>query len=498
MINVLSLISAACVTTSVPNNANLSSLMNVYEYTNVNNSLTTCVEDLTPLELLAFQREPLRTNHSDEVSETINSPYKHLRNNYPQYTWIQNDNACGITSKQFSNIETDMLPSDYVEPLPIEMKSNDFSVNDIKDALISSGAINYTTYGGCGPIAMIGMLEYFSRCFGYREIINEPTSKNDRIALAEEVFRAVDYENSSFGDGETLIWPWQCVWAFNTVLANHGLKDLFTLDLHISLVGGEKNTIWDIIVENVNKGMPVTLFTGMDSGDGDFGGHYTNIYGYETWIGINNGDRLIKQFIKARTNLGNKNDCYCDAEILDCAQIGVITYSINYSKSQDLCSFDFLSFMNGNGQGQYFYYPIQNRVRLLDGTYVYTERLRTSVIENEYLVLSPNKKNAGEAYLDITFPHDLQKFSFSLSMWGPLEDCGVEDFYVQYWRNGKWENHTIIHARKLGTDKSHPDFYNMIFPKGVDRIKFYAKHNNPAGNRNKGRICIDNMVTMYN
>ena len=199
-----------------------------------------------------------------------------------------------------------MLPSDYIEHILVEMKSIDFPTEDLTAALINTGVINFTDYGGCGPIAIIGMLDYFSRYLGYNEIINDPANKNDRITLAEEVFSAVNYENSSFGDGETLIWPWQCIWAFNDVLAKHGLKDLFTLDLKISLFGGEKNAIWDIIVENIKKGMPVTLFTGLDSGNGVFGGHYTNVYGYETWIGINNGDRLVKQFIKARTNLGGQ------------------------------------------------------------------------------------------------------------------------------------------------------------------------------------------------
>lgn len=31
-----------------------------------------------------------------------------------------------------------------------------------------------SSYGGCGPIAMIGMADFFSRIYGYKEIINNP------------------------------------------------------------------------------------------------------------------------------------------------------------------------------------------------------------------------------------------------------------------------------------------------------------------------------------
>lgn len=63
-----------------------------------------------------------------------------------------------------------------------------FPSSDIETAVHTSGI--ESCYGGCGPIAMIGILDYFSRYRNYTSIMNDPTNSADRTQLAYDVFKA--------------------------------------------------------------------------------------------------------------------------------------------------------------------------------------------------------------------------------------------------------------------------------------------------------------------
>lgn len=256
-----------------------------------------------------------------------------------------------------------------------------------------------------------------------------------------------------------------------------------------------------MIVENIDKGIPVTMFTGLVSGDGDFANHYTNIYGYETWIGVGkDGTKIEKQFIKARLNWGRKVEYYCDANILTDGQVGLITYKINYAKNYEFYAHDFAEeFVNSAGGGQYFFENIGETVSLSNGETIYTERKRCSYIENQYLVLSPNRANAGTAYLDILFPHSVTKLTVDMSMWGSNEGAINESFILQYMTEEGWKDHVAISPYyDLPTVKDYPQTYTFLFPKNTNQIRFLATHSNPSGDRNKGRIVLDNFIVEYN
>jgi hypothetical protein len=283
-------------------------------------------------------------------------------------------------------------------------------------------------------------------------------------------------------------------------MTNHGLSNIISSTDQWTLFGGQQENYWKQIVENIDNGLPVTLFTGMVCGDGDFSKHYTNIYGYETWTGLckDNNEKIIKNFIKARLNWGRSSEYYCDADILNCGQLGIITYDVNYNNNYKFYDYDFAEeFVNTNMQGQYFFYTINEPVYLTNGKVLKTSRLRTSYIENQYLVLSPNKKNAGTSYLDITFPNYVSKLSFTASMWSNLEGAINEDFKIQYYDNG-WMNHVNIDTYNLSTLKNYPNSFQLLFPKDTNRIRFYATYSNPTSDRNKGRICLNNFKVEYN
>ena len=120
-----------------------------------------------------------------------------------------------------------------------------FPDSDVQAAIKASGI--ESSYGGCGPIAMIGIMDYFSRYCGYTSIIDNPTNSKDRIQLAREIFETTPTsewglkssattadiaitENSisaqSGGDKSTLTMPGDYVRAFNKLIKdNYQLND---------------------------------------------------------------------------------------------------------------------------------------------------------------------------------------------------------------------------------------------------------------------------------
>lgn len=81
--------------------------------------------------------------------------------------------------------------------------------------------------------------------------------------------------------------------------------------------------------------------------------------------------------------------------------VALITYNINYANSYTIRVSDFAEeFVNSDGGGQYFFYNKEASVTTANGRTLQTNRKRCSYIENQYLVLSPNRENAGEAYLE--------------------------------------------------------------------------------------------------
>lgn len=422
-----------------------------------------------------------------DVSDAISDVRTHLETNYSDYYWTRDVSNCGLTSDVTNNI-------------PIEMKSTKFPDEEIKNAIKIANVENYTTYGGCGPIASMGILDYFARYLGYNEIISDPTNSDKRTILATEVLTRTHFSMWGSPDN-TLVWPWDNASAFNSLMETKGIGNIISANDHWTLFGGEKNNYWNMITTNIDEGVPVTLFTGLVSGSGAFAEHYTNIYGYDTWVGIPNagGSRIEKTFIKARINGGRTTEYYCDADILNCGQTGLITYNINYSNLYNFYANDFSEeFINSSGGGQYFFNEISKNVSLSNGVNLYTNRLRTSYIENKYLVLSPNRANAGTAYLDISFPNRVQRLSFNAAMWSGLEGQIDQEFKIQYMSSSGWKDYISISPSDLTTLKDYPNDFTILFPKNTSRIRFYSSKSNPIGDRNKGRIVLDNFQVKYN
>lgn len=428
---------------------------------------------------------------------------------------------------------------DVTGHIPIEMQGKDddlFPENDILTAIKTSNIAS--SYGGCGPIAMIGIMDYFARYLGYTSIIDDPTNSTDRITLAYDAFtttltievpslstaesseKQYDFlpiettmvNNSgdiltysqtaalSLGDTKnTLTLPEHYVAAFNTLMSKYHLdKQIMAVDQ--GLLASTSNKIKKV-KDSIDKGLPVTIYTGL-AGEGNLASHYVNAYEYQEWKGTDANGKFISNYVfKARINWGwgQDNICYMDAELLSSVISGVIYYNVvddNHVIRPDDFSEDFV---NSNGQGQYFFYEKTADITTSEGFKFGTSRLRCGYIENQYLVLSANREGAGLAYLEMDFDIPIKAMNFDIALWGGLEGLGANDYAKLYYKdgNGDWQEALTFDFYKLSTLKDNPTNDYIVFPTKTYGIKFEVYDSSPSADRNKGRVVIGDMILFY-
>ena len=123
-----------------------------------------------------------------------------------------------------------------------------------------------------------------------------------------------------------------------------------------------------------------------------------------------------------------------------------------------------------------------------------TERLRCGYIEEEYINLSPNRYDAGDAYLELTFNELIYEFSTYISFWSASEylySTSGDYAYIQYLNeDGDWETFIDLLAEGIPTDRTNQKHFEFNFIEGTYGIKFVAHKETPNTDRNKGRISI--------
>lgn len=123
-----------------------------------------------------------------------------------------------------------------------------------------------------------------------------------------------------------------------------------------------------------------------------------------------------------------------------------------------------------------------------------TERLRCGYIEEEYINLSPNRYNAGDAYLELKFNKPIYELDTYLSFWDLGESMSTvfHDYaYLQYLdKDGNWITRIDLMTAGLPSDRTAPKHFECDFIEGTYGVRFIAHKQTPNTNRNKGRICI--------
>ena len=394
--------------------------------------------------------------------------------------------------------------------VPINVQGSAFPNEDVLAALKKTGIDS--SYGGCGPIAMMGILDYFSRYLGYTSIMNDPTDEEDRIALAYQVFmntttytsglfssKASDYGAALYsdaGDKSTITYPWDYVDGFNTIM-----KEYYHLDEQIKAdytgILTSKNTKINKIKQSIDKGYPSTIYVSA-GGSGYFGNHFVNVYAYETWQGVDGEGNITENTVFVVRVNWKWSDGYIflmDADLLGEPLSGVIYYDVKYD-NQLIRPSDFATeFVNANGQGQYFFYEKTADITTANGFKFGTTRLRCGYIENQFLVLSANRVGAGRAYLEMNFDIEIKAMNFDISLWSSRENRWD---YIKLFRkdeNGEWQEHLDI--RSISGMKDYPNNRYISFPDGTTGIKFEVYTAVAESETNKGRVVIGDMNLFY-
>ena len=378
-------------------------------------------------------------------------------------------------------------------PININVAASDrFKKTEILEALSNSSS--ESTYGGCGPIAMIGIFDYLSTVLGYNEIISNPNDSSVRINFATKIFNEVPtYEVGTSGDKGTLILPWSYESHFNELIKEFGLYE--TIEAHNYLDIITSNEL-EKLKESINNGLPVTIYAGFINSE-PFSEHYFVCYGYVDYVLYHKEtkERLDKTFLLCHTNVSDGKGLYCDADILNELQCGIICYDIKYNETNIAASDFSEEFINhSTNQGQYFYDEIEEDVTTSSGYSFNTKRLRCSYIEQQYLVLSANRSGAGEAYLEFILDDDIRAIEFDMGLWSGLEGFSLNDIIsVEYYDNS-YIRHMIYDYQKLNNNKDNLAHYKIIFPKEINRFRIYVKCNTIVQiDRNKGRVVLDNI-----
>ena len=384
---------------------------------------------------------------------------------------------------------------------PIEMKGPDFPREDISKAIETSGT--KSTYGGCGPIAMMGIMDFFARYYDYSTIMKDPTLSTNRCLLAHDILSNTPTSEIGGFEKSTFTWPSDYVQGFTKVMKLYGLDKQITAKSTDLIFHESKDKLISMAKESIDKGIPVTLYAGPFIGSGTFDSHYVNLYKYKTLTGRNSENETIsKTAFCARIN-GNWGDAeyYVDGDILEYGLCGLILYDVkNYNsliKPEDFSE----KFVNPNGQGQYYFYEKQADIITSKGLKLSTNRLRCGYIDNQFLVLSAKRENAGLAFLEMNYDISVVSMTYELALWSGLEGLNIteSDVRIEYKTlSGEWIPYSEgIPIYEMSTLKTLPKKYYISFPEATRGIKFVVRTNSPSGDRNKGRIVLGDMNLFY-
>lgn len=223
--------------------------------------------------------------HNEETIKKLNNINSESKN-------LIKDNDINIfLQNKYSNESIDwscksLTVSDITLEDPVNMQSDDFPKSIIQDAIDQLPDLE-SSYGGCGPIATMGILHYFAKSFDYFNIPYEKDADKQRIAK----YILENTKTKEIGDGNTLALPWRCVNGFNKTLKKYGTQNRVVADWCLT---GDVDEMITIIKRRIDRGLPVTFYQVFAKGS-VFNDHYVNIYGYREYIGKTESGNTISQ-----------------------------------------------------------------------------------------------------------------------------------------------------------------------------------------------------------
>lgn len=414
------------------------------------------------------------------AAEEIANGYRGLFND-PQEEWPDDAGVSNWrkVADQSANV------ADLSNAIPIEMGAvGGFTTTEILEGLANSSKKDITSYGGCGPIATMGIIDYFTRSAGFAGLMGDPDNHISKVRMAEEVFNdsPIIPLDSFVGHDATGELPHGVRNAFNTYVTSRNLNLSLEANEKHTVLGGKGSAFWKDIVSHVNQGLPVTLCTGcfLENGVSELQ-HIVNVYGYETWRGIKDKQTIEKKYLKVRLNWGKQEEQYFDAAILNYYMVGIVTYDIKqYPFDVSVTSKQLSNGLPTNPSIMSNWKPV-DVPPLFSG---WLEYRNVCASENGDIVLSPMQEQSGSlsnltsSYLELGFGHDIQKLEFEvcgeyagIGRLAPLEvDCTCIDSDEDEPQISLFKHRRIplleMPAANSGTKK-----YTLMLPRLTRRVK---------------------------
>lgn len=126
------------------------------------------------------------------------------------------------------------------------------------------------------------------------------------------------------------------------------------------------------------------------------------------------------------------------------------------------------------------------KVVRLEKMSLYTYRLRTGYIEEEYINISPKRKGAGEAYFECYFSNRVRNLSINLSYWQILDKLSKDNStaILETYDGNNWCFALDLIDANLSIDRNHQDEFSFSFI-GKEIHAFRIRTTAPAtGDRN--------------
>ncbi len=144
---------------------------------------------------------------------------------------------------------------------------------------------------------------------------------------------------------------------------------------------------------------------------------------------------------------------------------------------------------------------IKTKTITVDDLTITTKRLRCGYIEEEYINLSPNRYNAGDAYLELSFNKPIYEMDVYISFWSKYENLSSDgDYaYIQYLNeDDEWITYVDLLSAGISTDRTSQTFIECDIIEGTYGIKFVSHKETPDTDRNMGRISIGSIKFITN
>ena len=397
----------------------------------------------------------------------------------------------------YCDVRESKTTSDITGENPINIRTagdrfNDEELENVRESL--PHPIHH--YGGCGPFAMIGMMDYFANAMDIRQIMIDVNDVNARKQLAKDVYLEVN--TFAFGltnDTKSVgTAPAEYVRAFNKLMKDYFIYSQLKAKYNTRYVSKEVKL--SQIKDSIDNGVPVTCYTIFRT-DGDVGSHYMNIYGYEEWEVIENGETFIETFIMVRLNFENITETvYLKSDFLDSHNVGLITYIINpYDNAKLITANDFSKYFINDGANYMTDAQFVN-IHNIEGYYFEVKRNRCACVDGQ-LILSSNKTGCGEASLELIFNETMRTVSFDLSLFSPNEEfTDGSKFEFRYYneQSSQWITSVLLNVSQLSTDVEN---FEVEVPSGIRYFCFYLECVTPNSELDLGRLKIDNIVVSY-